>query len=82
MKLVQAIRNKRDTDLNFAKHGYEKPDRPSLELLDYINLRYGPFSDIQKASNRQIYYTKFRVKTSGKTQCPTVKMRKSSTYMT
>ncbi len=36
MKLVQAIRNKRETDLNFAKHGYEKPNRPSLELLDYL----------------------------------------------
>jgi len=36
MKLVHAIRNKRETDLNFAKHGYEKPNRPSLELLDYL----------------------------------------------
>ncbi|MVZ63495.1 site-specific integrase [Sphingobacterium humi] len=36
MKLIRAIRNKRETELNFSKHGYEKPNRPSLELLDYL----------------------------------------------
>jgi len=60
MKLVQAIRNKRDTDLNFAKHGYEKPNRPSLELLDYINLRYALFLTYKKPQ-----IDKFTIQNSG-----------------
>lgn len=43
MKLVQAIRNTRETVLNFAKHGYEKPNKRVLDLYSHKSF-YGSFS--------------------------------------
>lgn len=43
MKLVQAIRNTRETVLNFAKHGYEKPNKRVLDLHSHKSF-YGSFS--------------------------------------
>lgn len=37
VKLIQAIRNKRETELNFSAHGYQVPDKVNYNLLDYFD---------------------------------------------
>ncbi|WP_316801955.1 phage integrase SAM-like domain-containing protein [Pedobacter nototheniae] len=36
-KLIQVIRNKRETELNFYVHGYEVLDKINYKLLDYFD---------------------------------------------
>src|SRR5690606_16257355 len=36
MKLIQVLRNKIETDLNFSKYGYKQSNRVSYELMDYF----------------------------------------------
>ncbi|MFC3560852.1 site-specific integrase [Pedobacter jamesrossensis] len=36
-KLLQAIRNARETELNFSAHGYEVPGKVNYNLLDYVD---------------------------------------------
>lgn len=36
MKLVQVLRNNKETELNFSKYGYTQTSRISYELLDYL----------------------------------------------
>ncbi len=43
IKLVQAIINKRETDLNFAKHGYEKKSGPIIKE-EKQNINWGGIS--------------------------------------
>lgn len=37
LKLIQAIRNTRETELNFSAHGYEVKDKINYNLLDYFD---------------------------------------------
>lgn len=43
IKSVQAIINKRETDLNFAKHGYEKKSGPIIKE-EKQNINWGGIS--------------------------------------
>src|SRR5690554_3142364 len=40
MKLVQVLRNNKETELNFSKYGYTQTSRISYELLDFSGLKY------------------------------------------
>lgn len=37
LKLIQAIRNKREDQLNFSQHGYTAPENINYNLLDYLD---------------------------------------------